>query len=391
MAVPPRRAMLFRVFRVPGCGMNFHDSLRSDYGKDCLNNVRLLERNGKKIARFRNHLRFSLHCKHLDITPVSLRLSSTVKGNKANNILRSAERALLNVRVGQIVNKINNLNQEKQRLENIVLSDSSTLPDTIKEEVKSRTGKSQLKEHEVSKVRQQKKFSRLLEHKNELNSKKLNNNLASECISKWVKHCSQRILNDPELSVLAKGLNYAVAPNKFPVVDIITSTETACRNLSERDRGEEELKAVDNLKKDKDIRILPADKGRIVVVLDTVEYQQKCEQLLGDTTTYTNLGTKDPTTKYKKQLVSVLQELGNEGAINRDEYRKLYPTTESPPKFYGLPKVHKKDIPLRPIVHELVALAQLPTTVPNLSLIFFHHWLATLPIILPTRKIFPSA
>ncbi|XP_072039555.1 uncharacterized protein [Amphiura filiformis] len=40
----------------------------------------------------------------------------------------------------------------------------------------------------------------------------------------------------------------------------------------------------------------------------------------------------------------------NEGAINRDEYRKLYPTTESPPKFYGLPKVHKKDIPLRPIV-----------------------------------------
>ena len=28
----------------------------------------------------------------------------------------------------------------------------------------------------------------------------------------------------------------------------------------------------------------------------------------------------------------------------------MYPTTESPPKFYGLPKVHKKDTPLRPIV-----------------------------------------
>ena len=52
----------------------------------------------------------------------------------------------------------------------------------------------------------------------------------------------------------------------------------------------------------------------------------------------------------KKELVSVLQKLEEEGGINRDEYRKLYPTTESPPKFYGLPKVHKRDIPLRPIV-----------------------------------------
>ena len=75
--------------------MNFHASLRSDYGTDCLKNVRLLERNGKKIARYRNHLRFSLHCKHQDIIPVSLRLSSTVKGNKANNILRRGEKALL--------------------------------------------------------------------------------------------------------------------------------------------------------------------------------------------------------------------------------------------------------------------------------------------------------
>ena len=28
----------------------------------------------------------------------------------------------------------------------------------------------------------------------------------------------------------------------------------------------------------------------------------------------------------------------------------MYPTGASPPKFYGLPKIHKKNIPLRPIV-----------------------------------------
>ena len=122
-----------------------------------------------------------------------------------------------------------------------------------------------------------------------------------------MKNCSERLLNDSELSVLVKGLNYSVAPAKVPVVDIITSTESACRKLRERDANElrskvagllsrpkkldsnlseDELKALDQLKKDQNIRILPADKGRIVVVLDTKEYKQKCESLLSDTVTY---------------------------------------------------------------------------------------------------------
>ena len=104
----------------------------------------------------------------------------------------------------------------------------------------------------------------------------------------------------------------------------MTSTESVCRKLSDREAGElrskaanlvtrprkiesnlskDELKALDELKKDQDIRILPADKGRIVVVLDAAEYKQKCENLLKDTATYKNLGSKDPTSKYKKELV----------------------------------------------------------------------------------------
>ena len=86
------------------------------------------------------------------------------------------------------------------------------------------------------------------------------------------------------------------------------------------------------------------------VVLDTAEYQQKCEALLNDSNTYKKLGKRDPTSRFKKDLVSVLQTMEHEGAINRVEYRKLYSTAENPPKFYGLPKVHKVNTPLRPIV-----------------------------------------
>ncbi|XP_072019492.1 uncharacterized protein [Amphiura filiformis] len=136
-------------------------------------------------------------------------------------------------------------------------------------------------------------------------------------------------------------------------VDGFGSIRRPKANNIESNLSKEERKALEDLKKDKDIRILPADKGRLVVVLNTEDYQNKCEKLLSDTNTYKNLGTRDPTNKYKKELISVLQDLENEGGINRVEYRKLYPTTENPPKFYGLPKIHKKDTPLRPIVSSI--------------------------------------
>ena len=218
--------------------------------------------------------------------------------------------------------------------------------------------------------------------KNDVNTAKKGSNIASECIAKWVKNCSDRLLNDSELSMLVKGLNFAVTPRELPIVDIVTSNESACRKLSEGDASElratvinllsrlnakninsnlsnDERKALQQLQKDKDIQILPADKGRLVVVPNTVDYHSKCEKLLGDSETSKNLGTNDPTSKYKKELVSVLQDLEKEGDINRVEYRKLYPTTESPPIFYGLSKVHKKDTPLRPIVSSIYNCAKL--------------------------------
>ena len=34
-------------------------------------------------------------------------------------------------------------------------------------------------------------------------------------------------------------------------------------------------------------------------------------------------------------------------------YRRLYPTGAGSPKFYGLPKIHKPGIPLRPIISSI--------------------------------------
>ena len=78
------------------------------------------------------------------------------------------------------------------------------------------------------------------------------------------------------------------------------------------------------------------------------EYTKKGEELL-NTETYKKI-PEDPTNKQKNRLISILKNIKAEGGINEDTYRRLYPTGAVSPKFYGLLKVHKPGIPLRPIV-----------------------------------------
>ena len=92
-----------------------------------------------------------------------------------------------------------------------------------------------------------------------------------------------------------------------------------------------------------------------MVVMDREDYIRKAEELL-DQPAYKTIPT-DPTTKYKNKLISLLKTIRTEGGINDVNYRRLYPTGAGSPKFYGLPEVHKEEMPLRPIVSSIGAVA----------------------------------
>ena len=59
-----------------------------------------------KMADFSNHRRFTLRCLSKNLIPVSARLKSTFKTPKSKEIIRKAERALLNERVRLINNSL---------------------------------------------------------------------------------------------------------------------------------------------------------------------------------------------------------------------------------------------------------------------------------------------
>ena len=54
--------------------------------------------------------------------------------------------------------------------------------------------------------------------------------------------------------------------------------------VPEQNVTKEERQAIKTLKKNKDIMILPADKGKSTVVMDTMDYEEKVINMLADKT-----------------------------------------------------------------------------------------------------------
>ena len=187
--------------------------------------------------------------------------------------------------------------------------------------------------------------------------------------SKWVKNLSDTPLTEAQTRLLAHGPNFAIIPRNLPIEEYVTSIEHACQKLKEGGADElrveiknilkktqptrsnitkEEFQAIRELKHDDNRIILTADKGVALVVLNKEEYIEKAEHLLNQQT-YRKI-KKDPTPKQKTKLIKLLKKIKAEGGISEEKYKKMYPTGAGSPKFYGLPKIHKQDTPLRPIV-----------------------------------------
>ncbi|BHF62108.1 hypothetical protein SprV_0100508900 [Sparganum proliferum] len=98
-----------------------------------------------------------------------------------------------------------------------------------------------------------------------------------------------------------------------------------------------------------DIVTLPADKGRSTVVMDKAEYCAKLGNLLMDKEAY----APSTVSEFKKLVNSINKTIGKlrkAGALTRREALAAKATDAAMARFYGLPKVHKPGVPLRPIV-----------------------------------------
>ena len=79
--------------------------------------------------------------------------------------------------------------------------------------------------------------------------------------------------------------------------------------------------------------------------MDKDDYCNKIKAMLSDQNVYKKL-KRNPTSSIEKKTSSLLKNL----VLPSQVMKKLNPRDSSAPRLYGLPKIHKESIPLRPIV-----------------------------------------
>ena len=305
--------------------MNLYKNLRIEHGQETVKLARDYENVAKKIARHRNHLTFSHRCKDSSLTPPSLKLKCPIRSARARDIIAKAEKELLRERIRVTHNKIGFLDREKSTLVNKL---QTRLPEDTQRHLASHIERKAGSEFNKTKCRQVNKFARLQE-KVSKRSSATGIDLSGSQLKKWVVNISQYKLDKDQERVLAKGLNFAVSPEQIPYDDFIVATEKACWGLpqeqsellraeiagtlknakppkSNLDKGER--RALKSLQKEKSILILPADKGKATVVVNTNNYEEKVNNLLQDGKTYEKMDS-NPTSRYKKTLVDILKRL----------------------------------------------------------------------------------
>ena len=90
-----------------------------------------------------------------------------------------------------------------------------------------------------------------------------------------------------------------------------------------------------------------------MVILDKSDYVSKMDKILDDNKKFQCISpcnTNDNTAKIESKLQRRLLQLYNNDELPESVYKAIRPTGAQRPRLYGLPKTHKPNFPLRPIL-----------------------------------------
>ncbi|XP_046400869.1 uncharacterized protein LOC124167115 [Ischnura elegans] len=292
-------------------------------------------------------------CRDEEVIPTFAKIKSPLKSKKVDRILRRTSFALLRER---IQDKRRSLDCNARRLMDLHLRLSTILSPLDWEFVDRATSALGESVHKQDTERLNKKLI------NRLSSEK---RLPTTDHHRTVVNLTDERIDEGTFSVLSKGLNFAPAPRNIPFGDIIGGVEEAIRKLPS-DAAEEvrsdishvlknavlpkanfsknERNALNSLRRKTSIVVLPADKGNATVLMKSDDYREKVLELLSGST-YRRI-PRDPTDIIARRTSKLIKEMN----LPPETAKNLLPQAPVPPRFYGLPKIHKEGTPLRPIV-----------------------------------------
>ena len=112
-----------------------------------------------------------------------------------------------------------------------------------------------------------------------------------------------------------------------------------------------DIKILQNLRNNKSIILCKPDKGRGVVIMNKSDYLSKMYNILNDTTKFKEIKNIDPflhTLRTEDKINRFIKKFNNNEFISNKKIGTV--SGSNPGILYGLPKVHKNNTPVRPIL-----------------------------------------
>ena len=360
--------------------MGFFNTIRQQYGYDTMIQMKSMATNNIKLARLANRRTFLIKCRRMNVIPRHLQdgskritnLLDTTENrlvSKVNNWCKKITTTTLNLEIQITLNNIS-------KLESALVLAHNTIKNCLPFNIYSQFSDS-------LKLKYKKVFNRV----KSVNKKKFENLInTSKCcvhglgnIEKWLVDLTTTPIPNEILEFLSLGPGFClpigsdeinVRKMLMEIEGVLSSCPVSCRD-SLRARTTNILtnfmlnrhtdtwlsnhlnnlfkKTKSFLRQNDNLLILTADKGAVTVVMDKDTYMNKGNEMLEDTQTYQPIN-KNPLQTLETRTGKLLLNLKNKNFINNNLCQSL--TTRNPnlSKCYFLPKIHKENVPLRPII-----------------------------------------
>ena len=105
---------------------NLHQIILQEYGLEAWCLFRDWERLWLRESDYKNHRIFTLRCLHKDLVPVSIKLKSALKTERAKKIVRKAEKDLIQARIKAINSILDNISKQTELCRSSLASIIST-------------------------------------------------------------------------------------------------------------------------------------------------------------------------------------------------------------------------------------------------------------------------
>ena len=348
-----------------------NDTITKRYGDQVLRMFRTLERTSIRVTKAKCHLQFLNTCKLYNLTPKFLRFKLYDKRLYRSDHYKTYQRRLLD-------ETIKCQNHKTRKLERLNIEARSSLKSNLdwidfhilnhKIRTRCRITENNCKETHARKLKQIG-----LDDNHKLDPNKVVINLSNITLTK------------EQIETLALGLDYALPPSRIHREKHLLSFEKLAQMLKSQSlrRGDKSFQDVcksiaylanetyydfknwkhlipdkktrsilKDLINNPDIVITKPDKGRAVVILNKTDYIDKTMEIINDETKFRKVND-DPfklMLSLQTKLNNYLKGLYESSKISLDVYTSLRISSAKPGILYGLPKIHKSTVPIRPIM-----------------------------------------